>query len=148
MQVKSMIATDAQVVRITNVASGDIYKRMHKPSYGEPSLVFGYITDVLNDGENAVIVAVEFTPGSWGSSTEPVVRTFANDTDVAIFPASEDEWRTGLGEAIEKQARLVETVERDLAAKRGVLDTLSRAMENGVRVPQIVTIRPDAIEGA
>lgn len=147
MQVKSMIATDAQVVRITNVSSGDIYKRMHKPSYGEPSLVFGYITDVLNDGENAVLVAVEFQPGPWGSSTEPVVRTFANDTDVAIFPASEDEWRTGLGEAIDKQSRLIETVERDLAAKRAVLDALSRAAEEGVRVPEVVTIRPDAIEG-
>jgi hypothetical protein len=146
MQVKQMVSTDAQVVRITNVASGDIYKRMHKPSYGEPSLVFGYITDVLNDGENAVLVAVEFTPGAWGSSTEPTVRTFSNDTDVAIFPATEDEWRTGLGEAMNRQRALVETVERDLAAKRAVLDALTVAMESGVRTPEVITIRPDAVE--
>jgi hypothetical protein len=146
MQVKSMIATDAQVVRITNVSAGDIYKRMHKPSYGEPSLVFGYITDVLNDGENAVIVVVEFTPGAWGASTEPMVRTFSNDTGVAIFPATEDEWRIGLGEAITKQQRVVESAERDLLVKQQILDALSRAAENGVRTPEVITIRPDALE--
>jgi ATP:corrinoid adenosyltransferase len=146
MQVQQMVATEATVTRIVNVKAGDIFKRLHKPSYGEPSLVFGYVTDVLNDGENAVIVVVEFMPGAWGSSTEPTVRSFSNDTDVAIFPATEDEWRTGLNEAIEKQRRTVETAERDAASKRAVLDALSVAMEGGVRVPEVVTIRPDALE--
>jgi hypothetical protein len=65
---------------------------------------------------------------------------------VAIFPATEDEWRTGLGEAMNRQRALVETVERDLAAKRAVLDALTVAMESGVRTPEVITIRPDAVE--
>lgn len=124
MQVNSLVKASAQVIRVTEVAEGDIYKRYDKPAYGEARLLFGVITDALHNGDEAVIVAVEFVPEGYGTAYEPRMKTFGTDDEVVLFPASVEEFEVGMGEAIAAQTRVVETAERDAASKRAVLERM------------------------
>lgn len=137
MQVRTLVEAGATIHRITEVKPGDIYKRLDKPSYGDARIVFGQILDVLNDGVSIAISAVEFYPSAWGSSFDPTIKAFAPDTDVSIYPATEEEWRTGLAEAIKKQSQAVDTVQRDLNSKQAVLDMLGHVAEHGVEQPTL-----------
>jgi len=135
MQVNSLVKASAQVIRITEVAEGDIYKRYDKPSYGEARILFGVITDALHNGDEAVICSVEFVPEGYGTEFQPRLKTFGTDTEVVLFPASLDEFQVGLGEAIDAQRRVVETAERDAASKRAVLSRMEALVAEALTVP-------------
>jgi hypothetical protein len=105
-----------------------VYKRLDTPSYGEPRLLFGVVTDILHNGEEAALVAIEFVPPSYGGSIEPVIKTFKGDTDVSIYPAQPEEFSLAMQQAIEKQEAAVKDAAKTLASKRGVLDLMERTL--------------------
>jgi hypothetical protein len=140
MQVNSLVKASAQVIRITEVTEGDIYKRYDKPSYGEARMLFGVVTDVLHNGEDAAIVSVEFVPEGYGTAYEPRIKTFGADAEVMLFPASLDEFQVGMGEAITAQQRVVEAAERDAANKRSVLERMRTLRESALSVPATTAI--------
>lgn len=140
MQVSQIIKPSAVAVRITEVVAGSVYKRLDKPSYGEPRLVFGVVTDVLHDGESAAITAVEFTQDYAGGDVTPKIKAFGGDTDVAFFPATPEEFQVAMAEAITSQTRTVEAAERDLRQKQAVLDRLTRAADEGITAPATASI--------
>ena len=56
MQTKQIVQSSANVIRITKLVKGDIYKRFEQNS---DDTYFGIVTDVLNDGINTIITATE-----------------------------------------------------------------------------------------
>lgn len=127
MQVSNLVRPSALAVRVTEVAEGSVYKRIDKPAYGEQRLVFGVVTDVLHDGQEAAIIAVEFTQGAYANDYAPRVKTFSGDTEMLLYPATPEEFQAGMAEAIESQQRTVEAAERDLASKRSILTQMQAA---------------------
>ena len=75
MQTQQFIRGSAEVVRVTALVKGDVYKRLEEATnYSEAKMLYGVVTDVLNNGSEAAIQAVEFTP-SYGS-VESKIRVF------------------------------------------------------------------------
>lgn len=128
MEVRNLIKPNAVMVQITEIGVGDIYKRLEKPSYGEPKIMFGSVIDVLNNGEEATLVALEFIPETYGSVVNATVKVFNGQMEVALFPATVDEYRDALADAIVNQTRAVNTAEQDFTAKRSVLDRMQEQM--------------------
>lgn len=128
MQVKTLIQPSAAIVRVTEVAPGNVYKRLDKPSYGDERLVFGVVTDVMNNGEQAVIVALEFVPVGYSTTFTATIRTFNGDGEVALFPATPDEFKVALREAADVQYRAVSAAQADADTKKAVLDRMTAAL--------------------
>lgn len=132
MQVHSIIQPSATVIRITELAPGSIYQRLIKSTYSgdKDRVVFGVVTSILSNGEDAAITSLEFTPPMYGGSIEPEIKVFSGGSDVALFPATDAEWTAHMVGAIEKQEREVVKVEESLFVKRAVLNQMQSALTN------------------
>jgi hypothetical protein len=75
------VKASAQIITITELSEGDVYQRLD----GSSDLRYGLVTQVLNNGEDAVIQALEVKSDYFGP--KPEVKTFGTDADVKIFPA-------------------------------------------------------------
>jgi hypothetical protein len=80
MQTKQIVQTSANVIRITNIVKGNIYKR-----FDDNYTWYGVVKGVHNDGEKTIIEATEYRNG-W-SSIEMQDKVIKGDQDFTIFPA-------------------------------------------------------------
>lgn len=142
MQVKTLINPSATIVRVAEVRKNDVYKRIEKPSYGDERLVYGKVLDILASDEEAAMVALEFVPVDYSTGIQAVVRTFKGDTEIALFPASIEEYTLHLDQAIEAQEKTVEAAGRDYEAKQRLLYRLTDALEQEKRPIMMVVETP------
>lgn len=140
MKVNTLIKPSAQIIRIAEVSTGDVYKRMHTPTYGTQGIVYGVVIDVLHNGEEAILTGLEFSPVEYGNDIAPTVRTFKGDTEVTLFPASVMEYRHALTEAIKIQQKAVDTQEREWQAKLRVLNVMQEQMVSDLTPPVLETV--------
>lgn len=131
MIINTVIKQAAEISVITSISAGDIYKRLETPSYGGPRVVLGIVTDVLQNGEQAAVTAIEFIPPEYGA-VEPKMVTFAGDAEVSIYPVARQEFVSLIAALEERQASIVETAERDLTRKSGVLNQIRSLQQQGV----------------
>jgi hypothetical protein len=89
MESINYIKASANVTRVTSLTKGDVYKRLEDSSYSDDKLLYGIVLDVLYNGSDAVVQAMEFKPSY--SSMETSLKTFAGDKDIKIVPANQDE---------------------------------------------------------
>jgi len=127
MKTATLIQPYAEVVRVTTLRRGDVYKRLEDKSastYNESDgLVFGVVTDVLDNGEQTAVTAIEVSRETL-YETRVKLRTFAGGRDVAIFPATPDEVRLHLADGLEQARTEVERAERSLSDARHKLSSL------------------------
>ena len=139
MQVQSYVQSAAAVIRVTEVRPGNIYKRLVKSTYSgdRDKLMFGIVTDVMNNGEDTAISALEFVPPMYGGTVKPEVKVFSGSTDVVLFPAVREEWDAHLSAAIDKQRDEVSRTEDTLAGLRSVLSQMVNVMEGERTLPPV-----------
>lgn len=124
MEVRNLIEPNATVVQITKVSVGDVYKRLHEAQYTQPRIVFGVITDVLNNGKDCSLVALEFGPSAYSQDIQAQSQVFTNKTELALFPATVEEYKAALADAIEVQTKIVERAELDWQVKSNILNQM------------------------
>lgn len=88
MQTKNIIQASANVIRITNLQQGDIYKRFDDSSYSN-DVKYGIVRAVYNDGEKTYVEAVEYKKSY--RDLEASIYVIRGDNDVSIFPATIEE---------------------------------------------------------
>jgi hypothetical protein len=88
METKNFINASAEITRIVTLKKGDAYKRLEDGSYGD-SIMFGIVTDVLNNGTDSAIQSIELKSSYSGVECENMV--FAGNKDIKVFPAQADE---------------------------------------------------------
>lgn len=138
MDTRSIIEASATVITITRLKAGDVYKRLEPTS--EPPLVFGIVQDVLHNGTDAAITAIEITSGYQGVSAR--LRVFEMAKDLALFAATPSE----LG--AESERWIADGRRRLATAEKAVLDadeqlerlmaTLASANLDQLTVPEYV----------
>lgn len=95
MQTKQIIQTSANVIRITTITKGNVYKR-----FDDNYSWFGVVKGVFNDGINTIVEATEYRSG-W-SGIEVKEQIIKGDKDYVIFPASLDDFKSEFSGVIEK----------------------------------------------
>lgn len=128
MQVKHVIQASAEVVNVSQVHIGDIYKRIEKPPYGDERLVYGKVIDILANVEDAALVALEFVPQDYSTGIQAAIRTFSGNSEIALFPATIAEYELVLSNAIDAQEKLVMAARADYDAKVRIMDRMLEAM--------------------
>lgn len=99
MQVKQAIQSSANVIRVTNISAGDVYKRFDD-SYDD-RVYYGVVHSVHNDGETAIIEALEYSYRY--SSLDVNLKILRGDKDYKLFPSSPDELNTELDGVVDKK---------------------------------------------
>lgn len=134
METRTLVQGSAQIVRITSLKKGDVYKRLETTSYSSPKLFFGTVTDVLNNGEQSSIIALEYD--SSYSSVEVNTKVFASDTELALFAADPREYADHLD-------KLEEAAKR---AAKNAYDAYTKADDIVDRVVQLRDLELTAAE--
>jgi hypothetical protein len=117
MRTATLVQAAADVVTVVSLKTGDVYKRLEKNTYGEQYVVkFGVVQDVMHNGEDAVITAMEFTASY--SGVEPGFKVFGTDSDLKLFAAQPEEIRQHFDEITEASRRAVLKAEDELTKQR------------------------------
>jgi len=93
METASIVQASANVIRITKLKQGDVYKRLIEQNYGvdKYKMVFGIVQDVMFNGTDGAITAIEFDY-SW-TSMGVSLKTFGTGADLQLFAATPEEVR-------------------------------------------------------
>jgi hypothetical protein len=125
MNTATLVQATADIITVVSLKTGDVYKRLVENTYGEKYTVqIGVVRDVMHNGEDAVITALEFTQ-TYGTA-EAKLQTFGTGTDLRLFAADPEEVRAHFADVIEKAQRNLRTAEEDVARKRELLATIER----------------------
>ena len=111
MQTKTLIQSSCNVIRITSLVKGNIYKRV-EDSYGA-KIQYGIVLDLFNTGEKTFIQALEYEVSY--NVINPTVKVFKGDEDLSIFPATFEEVKEHFAEAIVGLRKRVEDKQKELS---------------------------------
>jgi len=115
METKNLVQTTANVIRVTNLKVGDIYKRYDDSSYSKKTY-YGIVRTINNNGEKTYIEAVEYEYSY--SSLSANFSVFGGDEDINIFPATIEEIKNEFGGAVTKLYKEIESKEDEIKDKR------------------------------
>ena len=116
MNTKNIIQSSVNVIRITNLKAGDVYKKIEDSNYSNDSVKYGIVKAVLNNGEKTFIEAIEYKKSY--SSIDAQMCIIKGDQDVAIFPTTIDEIKDELGGVSEKLRKEVVDLEKQIEGKK------------------------------
>lgn len=87
---RHLVEASASVVAITKLSRGDVYKRLTKESYQNTyDIRFGIVTDVLANGTDVAITALEFEDSYTESKT--AMKVFGGDSELQLFACDPSE---------------------------------------------------------
>lgn len=112
MNTKQAIQSTANVIRITSISAGDVYKRFEESSYDDRTY-FGVVKAVHNDGEKTIIEATEYCYKY--SSIDVSHKIISGTKDVTIFPSTPEELNLSLEEARKKLVKEIDDAEEKIA---------------------------------
>lgn len=121
MLTKSAVQTSANVIRITSVVAGDVYKRFADTDYDD-KVYYGVVKAVHNDGEKAIIEAVEYCYKYSDISVE--YKIIGGTKDVTIFPSSPEELNLELEKARKAQVKKIETAQEQIETSTRLIEEI------------------------
>lgn len=124
MNVKQAIQASANVIRITNISAGDVYKRFDD-SYDD-RIYYGVVQSVHNDGETAIIEALEYSYRY--SSLDIDLKVLRGDKDYKLFPSSPEELNIELDDVIEKKTKDIATKTEEISKLGKEIEEISKLM--------------------
>ena len=129
MNLTTLIQPTAEIVSITTLKKNDVYKRLNELYGNSYDLVFGVVLDVMHNGTDAAITALEFSVDT--GNVKPVFKVFGTNADIKIFPAVADEVRMHFSELRAKAAELLKAAQHETEVRFDVLsrvdDIIARA---------------------
>jgi hypothetical protein len=102
METKSIVQSSANVIRITKIKAGDVYKRFDT-QYSDTSTYYGVVESVHNDGERTIIEATEYKYSY--SSLEVNRKIISGDKDITLFPATPEDLNLELEKAKDRKEK-------------------------------------------
>ena len=121
MQTKSIVQASANVIRVTNLPRGDIYKRFNDSSYSK-DVKLGIVRNIYNDGESTYVEAVKYKKSY--RDLEASIYVIRGDNDVSIFSATIEEIQEEFSDA-DAEAGIIKSI----ADKSEEVRKLEQALE-------------------
>lgn len=114
MQVKTLIQSQANVLRVTSLTIGNVVKII-ETKYSDPEIRYAIVLDLLNSGSETFVQFLIYTK-SYNSVTAEI-KTYSGSKDLSLFPATIDEVSTYFGDTVKNLEREIKKEEKDLADK-------------------------------
>jgi len=134
MQTKQIVQASANVIRITNIQKGNIYKRFDESG---DYTYYGIVTEVLNDGNNAIISATEYRKSYSSMNVEN--KVIRGDKEYVIFPATLDDFQIEFQSVIDSKEKEIENSRKSISEAEKTIETtrklLSGELQKELSVP-------------
>jgi hypothetical protein len=118
MNIQQAIQSSANVVRVTNIVAGDVYKRFDA---NDDCTFYGIVKNVHNSGEEVIVEAVEYRK-RYGS-LDINLKNLRGAKDYTIFPASPEDLSLELD-------GIVTAKEKEIEKKREEIVKLEREVKD------------------
>lgn len=128
MNVKQAIQSSANVIRVTNITVGDVYKRFDE-SY-DTKVHYGVVRNVHNDGEKAIVEALEYTKSYGGIDIE--IKVIRGDKDYTLFPAEPHELNVELESVVTKKEKDIRDKKHDIVKLENEIADLKKLMSGEI----------------
>jgi len=145
VQVGTLIQSDAKIVRVVSLRAGDVYKRLTLDSYGKGKLSFGVVTDVLQNGSQAAVCAVEYDTSY--NTVDAKTVTLSDQEDVSIYPALPMEIESYFLELEEVVARQIETRTRELRDAQRKSEQIRKILDGELRQAEVEPVVSGELTG-
>lgn len=116
MITKNLIQAAANVVKITRLSKGDCIKLIEDESYSTPTIYYGVVIDLLNEGEKCYIQVLRYKKSY--SAIDCDIKTYSGDKDVTLFPCTVEELEEHFKDAIGAIKREIANIEKNLNDKK------------------------------
>lgn len=138
MRTETLIKDSAQVVKIVELSTGDVYKRLVKEAYSSETykIKLGIVQDVISNGEQAALTALEFETGY--GSVKPKIEVFADESELHLFAATPDEVHAYFDELEQVARRQLNTAAEALEQAEKVSASVSQARRISLSAPKVV----------
>lgn len=118
MKTQQAIQSSANVVRITSVSAGDVYKRFSESDYDD-HVYYGVVKAVHNDGEKTIIEAIEYCYKYSDISVD--YKTISGKAEINIFPATPEELNLELDKARKAQTKKIEEAHEQIEKSESLI---------------------------
>jgi hypothetical protein len=147
MDTTQLIRASAEVVTITSFKAGDVYKRVESGGYNEAKLVFGVVTDAMNNGSDSAIAAIEYE-ASYGGLTVSQ-KVWDGTKPAALFAAEPVEVAAHIDELQRKVRDKAETAQKALDAALEQVALVEQVRETVTRgqLTAAATVRGEVTDG-
>lgn len=115
MQTKNIIQSSVNVIKITNLKKGDLYKRIDCNSYST-EVYYGIVKDILNSGEKTFFEAIEYKKSYSTISGNFIV--FSGDKDIDIFPTTLEEMVDEFSGVVTKLEKEIDDYQKQIEGKK------------------------------
>lgn len=139
---ESLVRASAEVVTITTLRKGDVYRRLYKPAYAPERMVFGVVLSIDHNGTNAAITALEFGP-----DTAPERAVFGTTIELNIFATTVEEAQQAFREIEAKAEATLKTKKRELDREMETLEAVYRVRDGlaGRTLTEAQTIKGELV---
>lgn len=127
MEIKNMIRASAQIIRITELAKGNIVKVI-KTSYSQPELHYGVVVDVMQNEGLAVVELLLYKKNYGSVSLESLLLT-GNTENIEIFPAEVSDLTDYFQKIKETYAKEIEQKKEDLAKAEQMFEKVTHLLD-------------------
>jgi hypothetical protein len=142
MRTEHLIQPSAEVITITSLKKGDVYKRLEKDYGNTYSLRLGIVEDVMHNGNDCAFTAIEYEPNYNSVSTRS--KVFGTESEVRLFAATPSEIAVHFDDVVRTAERGVEARERELADAQTTLQSVQDALH---RIQQGTLTAPETNQG-
>jgi len=111
MQIKNIIQTVINAIKITSLRKGDVVKILDK-TYPDIQVKYGVVLDLLNDGEKTFIQMLQYKIGY--SDVEAEIKIYEGLQNLSIFPINKEEVIEYFKDTIKKMDIEIEIAKKDL----------------------------------
>ena len=115
MHTSNIVRATADVVTITHLTRGSVYKRLV-----DDAMRYGVVTSVLNNGEDSAIQAIEHYISYGSPMSEPVVHN--GNKSIALFHAEVEEVQDFVAALMEKHHAAIKSAEQSLVTAQERLE--------------------------
>ena len=116
MDIKNLVHVEGKIVTITTLDVGDVYVRLDVESgYNESRLRYGVVSNILANGEEVVIIAVERGKARYSNTLEVVTKVFKTGEDLQLFAADMTSFAVELESMTEAVSQQRKAAEAELA---------------------------------
>tara|TARA_R110000851_G_scaffold314266_1_gene476222 strand:- start:365 stop:859 length:495 start_codon:yes stop_codon:yes gene_type:complete len=124
MKTKTLIQSQANVIKISSLNIGDTIKIVDDSLSYSIDINYGVVIDILNNGEKTFFQILSYKKEYNGVSSS--IKTHGGDKDLNIFPASPDEVRDYLEESVKELSDKLEKEKEGLNIK---IEALNKTRE-------------------